>query len=246
VVFLHAGVADRRSWSQAAEMLAGPMTVVTYDRRGSGESAPSATPFSHVDDLLVVLDDLAVESAWLVGNSIGGALTLDTAVLAPDRIDGLVLLGPGVSGAPEPDIGSDAELRFFAESIAAASEVGDLDLNRLETWLWLDGPAEPEVRVGGDARLLALQMNAVILGHSVPEEAGASGIDTWDRLDEVLVPTTVACGDRDVSYLVTLSRDLARRLPQGRHRVLEGMAHLPSLERPATVTALVTEATNPG
>ena len=82
----------------------------------------------------------------------------------------------------------------------------------------------------------------MILGHDMSEEVGGSGVDAWDRLDEVLVPTTVACGDRDASFLVVRSRALAQRLPRGRHRPLEGMAHLPSLEQPAAVAALVTEA----
>jgi len=245
VVFLHAGVADRRSWGRVAEVLARSMTVVTYDRRGHGESPPSTAPFSHVVDLLAFLDELAVETAWLVGNSMGGGLALDAALLAPERVAGLTLLAPAVSGAPEPDLASDPDMQFFEDGITRAVEAGDLDeVNRLETWLWLDGPAGPEGRVDGEARTLALQMNAMILGHDVPEDAGASGVDAWDRLDEVLLPTTVACGDRDVSFLVTRCRDLARRLPRGRHRVLEGMAHLPSLEAPTIVAASVSESMN--
>ena len=40
VVLLHAGVADRRSWREVAEKLARSAAVVTYDRRGHGESPP--------------------------------------------------------------------------------------------------------------------------------------------------------------------------------------------------------------
>lgn len=42
------------------------------------------------------------------------------------------------------------------------------EVNRLETWLWLDGPSEPEDRVGGEARALALDMNAIILRNRGP------------------------------------------------------------------------------
>jgi pimeloyl-ACP methyl ester carboxylesterase len=247
VVLLHAGVTDRRSWRGVAEVLAPTTTVVAYDRRGHGQSAPSSGPFSHVDDLIAVLDEVAVGRVWLVGNSMGGGLALDAVLSVPDRVAGLVLLAPAVSGAPEHDFGSDPETRFFEESITRALERGDHDdVNRLETWLWLDGPAGPEGRIGGDARRLALEMNAVILGHDTAEEVGGSGVDAWDRLDEVLVPTTVACGDRDVSFLVARSGELAQRLPRGRHRLLEGMAHLPSLEQPAAVAALVREALTTG
>ena len=56
VVLLHEGVADRRGWRQVAQRLAPRVTVVAYDRRGYGESAVSTSPFTHVGDLLAVLD----------------------------------------------------------------------------------------------------------------------------------------------------------------------------------------------
>jgi hypothetical protein len=49
----------------------------------------------------------------------------------------------------------------------------------------MDGPAGPEDRVTGAVRSLALDMNAIILGYGVPEDAGASGVDAWNRLEEV-------------------------------------------------------------
>jgi len=241
VVLLHAGVADRRGWRDLAEKLAGSATVVTYDRRGHGESPPSSEAFSHVEDLLAVLDAIDARAAWLVGSSMGGGLALDAALVAPDRVSGLVLLAPAVSGVPEPELGP--EIRFFDERISLAAAAGDLDeVNRLETWLWLDGPAGPEGRVGGEARELALEMNATILRHDISEDAGASGVDAWARLEEVQIPTTVACGGRDVSFLVTRGQELAQRLPRGRYRVLEGAAHLPYLEDPGMVASLVEEA----
>ncbi len=241
VVLLHAGVADRRSWRMVAEDLVGSATLVAYDRRGHGQTAPPTTPFSHLDDLLAVLDHIGGDAVWLVGNSMGGGLALDAVLEVPTRVAGLVLLAPAVSGAPEPE--PDAEIASFLERLTAAVRANDLDeVNRLETWLWLDGPAGPEGRVGGEARALALDMNAIILGHDVDEDAGAGGVDAWDRLEEVGVPATVACGDLDLGFLIGRSRTLARRLPRGRHRVLAGMAHLPSLEQPGVVADLVREA----
>jgi pimeloyl-ACP methyl ester carboxylesterase len=241
MVLLHAGVADRRSWGGVITGLVGAFTVVTYDRRGHGDSQPTDAPFSHVDDLLAVLDDVEADAAWLVGSSMGGGVALDATLVAPERVAGLVLLAPAISGAPEPEL--DAEIQPFDDGITAAAAAGDVDeVNRLETWLWLDGPAGPEGRIGGESRALALTMNEVILRHDVSEDAGASGVDAWNRLDQVLVPTTVACGDLDVAFLVARSRDLARRLRRGRHHVLEGMAHLPYLEHPEVIAELVSQA----
>ncbi len=241
VVLLHEGVADRRGWRQTADLLAPGLTVVAYDRRGYGETPPSPGPFSHVDDLLAVLGQVADGPAWLVGASAGGGLALDATLTAPDRVAGLVLLGTAVSGAPQPELDADGErmMQLWDKAIAA----GDRDeLNRLDTWVWLDGPAQPEGRVSGPARDLALAMNAVIIANDVPEDAGSSGVHAWDRLGEIEVPVTVACGDLDVPFVVSRSPELARRLPHGRYQTLPGRAHQPYLEDPAEVAQLIHEA----
>jgi len=131
---------------------------------------------SHVEDLLAVLDEVTDGTAWLVGSSAGGGVALDAAIAAPERVAGLVLLAPAISGAPEPEL--DADTARFDRLLDQAIEAGDLDeQNRLETWLWLDGPAQPEGRVSGPARSLLLDMNRLRLGNAVPEDAGASGTD---------------------------------------------------------------------
>jgi pimeloyl-ACP methyl ester carboxylesterase len=242
VVLLHEGVADRRGWTELVGYLAPSLTVVTYDRRGFGETPVSPEPFSHVDDLLAVLGEVAGEPVWLVGASAGGGLALDAAIVAPDRVAGLVLLGSAISGAPEPEV-LDPDMQRLEAVYEAAIAAGDLaEVNRLATWVWLDGPAQPEGRVGGPARQLALAMNEVILRNGVPEDAGASGVDAWNRLDEVRVPVTIGCGDLDVPFLIDSNRELARRLPRARYHVLPGMAHQPYLEHPGQVAALIQHA----
>ena len=241
VVLLHSGVTDRRNWYEVADRLAPGATVVAYDRRGFGETGPPTTSFSDLDDLMAVLDAVADRPAWLVGSSAGGGLALDATLAQPGRVAGLVLLAPAVSGAPAPslDPATDRLDRLREAALAA----GDLDAaNRWDTWLWLDGPAEPEGRVSGPQRDLALAMNAAVLRHRRPELVVASETDAWACLPEVQIPATVICGDRDVPFLRSRCVELARRLPQGRHRVVAGAAHVPQLEQPEVVAQLIAEA----
>ena len=241
LVLLHEGVSDLRGWRETAEILSASAEVIAYDRRGYGRTGPGTAGFTHVDDLLAVLDRFTDGPAWLAGASAGGGLALDTALLAPERVAGLILIAPAVSGAPEPEL--DPATQVLSDRLDAAYAARDTaEANRLETWLWLDGPAQPEGRVSGPARDLALDMNAVILGHGDPEDRGATDTGAWDRLGEIRVPVTVACGDLDVPFLVSRSRELAGRLPRGRHEVLDGFAHQPYLEDPALVAELITEA----
>jgi pimeloyl-ACP methyl ester carboxylesterase len=241
VVLLHEGVSDRRGWREVASQLAPRLTVVAYDRRGYGESPVSEGQFRHVDGLLAVLNRERAERAWLVGASAGGGVALDTAIVSPQRVAGLVLMGTAVSGAPEP--AADEAIQRIDARWEQARAAGDLDqLNRLETWLWLDGPYSPEGRVGGPARELALDMNAIIVRNSGGADEAESGVDAWGHLAEVAVPATVACGSLDAAYLIELSKELAIRLPNGRYVELPGVAHQPYLEQPGTVAELIFSA----
>jgi pimeloyl-ACP methyl ester carboxylesterase len=241
VLLLHEGVADRRGWAEVAGLLAPDLTVVSYDRRGYGQTPVSMEPFSHLDDLLAVIERTGAGPVWLAGASAGGGLALDAALVAPQRVAGLVVMGTAVSGAPEPELDADTErLDALLEKAYAARDADEI--NRLETWLWLDGPGQPEGRVGGAARKLARDMLAVIIGNGVPETDGAADVDAWQRLAEIKVPVTVACGDLDVPFLVDRCRLLADRLPAARHHVLPGMAHQPYLESASVVAQLIRSA----
>ena len=242
VVLLHAGVADRRAWRDVApELHAMGADVLAYDRRGFGETPAAEEPFRHVDDLLGLLDG----PTWLVGNSMGGAIALDAALLAPDQVAGLVLIAPAVSGAPEGSLESlDPDTARIIQAVIAADEAGDIDaVNRHEVHLWLDGPSSPEGRVGGDARELAFAMNDVALRSGAPEDAGQGDVDAWSRLEEIRAPATIAWGELDEPDAAVVCRELERRL-RGAHEaiMLPGVAHLPALERPELVVELIAGA----
>ena len=85
--------------------------------------------FRHVDDLLAVLDAVSPDApAWLVGSSMGGGVALDAALEAPERVAGLVLLAPAVSGDPELDEETfNAATDGLADAIDAAWTAGELE-----------------------------------------------------------------------------------------------------------------------
>ena len=113
------------------------------------------------------MDATSPSPVWLAGTSAGGGIALDAAILAPERVAGLLLLAPAISGAPEPVL--DEDTARFDRLLDEAAARGDLDeINRLETWLWLDGPAQPEGRVGGETRALALEMKGITLKSGCP------------------------------------------------------------------------------
>jgi pimeloyl-ACP methyl ester carboxylesterase len=243
VVLLHAGVCDRRSWWDVADRLDGDARLVAYDRRGYGDT-PTDAGHADLDDLRALLDEVTDEPVWLVGSSKGGELALDAALAWPERLAGLVLLAPAVSGAPKvEDDDLDPATRHVDGLAMAALDSGDVEeINRFDAWMWLDGPAGPEHRVTGPARELMLAMNATIISNQGDENSGGDGRHAWDDLEKVDLPTWVCWGDLDVPVLLDRCRTVAARIPLARQVVWQGLAHLPYLESPQVVADVIRDA----
>jgi lipase len=91
----HGGIYDELSRSLAA---AG-RRVVAIDLRGHGDSGyePPWNLATHVGDLLETADDLGIGAATWIGHSFGGLLAAALAARAPERVQRLVLLDPGIA-----------------------------------------------------------------------------------------------------------------------------------------------------
>ena len=245
VVFLHAGVCDRRMWRAQLDGVGTTHKAIAYDRRGFGETHAEKEEFSAVADLMAVVDTVASGTpATLVGCSQGGGIALDAALRHPSRVRGLVLISPNVTGAPEAVY--PPEIKSLMTQMKEAQEVGDLDrVNAMKARLLLDGPLAPEGRVMGQARRLFLDMNAIAL-RSPPTGSNLDTAPAFHRLDEISAPSLVIWGDLEFPHIQERSRHIATMMPNGSCHELSGTAHVPSLDRPADVTGLVAAFINRG
>lgn len=241
VLLLHAGVTDRRSWGSLTPRLSARHQVVAYDARGFGDTRYQPEPHAPAADAFAVLDATGSGRAVLIGASLGGRTAIDFALTYPDRVDRLVVIGPGVSGAPV--IEDDPEpVRILAEAIDAADSRGDVDeVNRLEAWLWLDGPAAPEGRVPSPIRDLFLDMNGRALRADAPGELALADPPAWDRLAEIAVPTLVLDGELDLDEVHDRCAHVADQIPNAELIRLPGVAHLPHLEDDQTCLAAIAD-----
>lgn len=238
VVFLHAAICDSRMWQAQWQALSEDHMAIAYDRRGFGATRAEQQDHSAVADLLTVLDAVpAHEPAILVACSQGGRVALDTALLHPQRVDGLFLISPSVAAAPEPVYAPDIAALLAQQRQAEASH--DLDLlNAVKARLWLDGPLQPENRVTGEKRALFLEMNGTAL--RLPSTgANNDNVPAYQRLGEITAPALIACGSFDFPHIQERCRRMAEIMPHAAFRPLLGTAHLPSLEQPDIITTLL-------
>jgi pimeloyl-ACP methyl ester carboxylesterase len=171
---------------------------------------------------VALLDDLDLHGVTVVGNSIGGWVAAEMAVLGSPRISSVVVVdavGIEVPGHPVAD--------FFTLSFAELAEHSYAD------------PA----RYGIDPAKLPPDALQAMAGNRVSLEAYAGRTMTdptlLDRLGAVDVPTLVLWGEADRIGDVDFGRAFAAAIPGAEFRLIENAGHLPQIEAPDVVVELV-------
>lgn len=107
LVFIHGWLLSRKYWQPLIEILSNYYQCLTYDIRGFGESEAVASNHYHMpsssaqytlaayaEDLKILLEQLQIEQAWLIGHSLGGSIALWGAKLI-QTVNGVVCLNAG-------------------------------------------------------------------------------------------------------------------------------------------------------
>jgi len=231
-VMIHAGVADRRQWNNEFADFAEGYQVIRYDMRGYGKSEPVDGEFSHMSDLVSLLDILEIHEPLIVmGCSMGGGLAMDFALAHPSRARALILVGSGPSGL-ELDVAKPSK---FAEA-EKAYEAGDLDLvAELETQIWFDGTDRTPEQVNPDMRKLLYEMNRLALSHEARQlgkRLPNAQSPAFDRLGALDLPVLVIVGAHDTPYILAAADYMTEKITSARKVVIEDAAHLPNMDQP--------------
>ena len=102
LVFVHGWLLSHHYWQPLIQLLQSDYQCLSYDLRGFGNSLSKDsssdreyTLAAYGQDLTLLLQELGIESAWLVGHSLGGSIALWSAKLLPDTVKGVVCLNAG-------------------------------------------------------------------------------------------------------------------------------------------------------
>ncbi|WP_214482220.1 alpha/beta hydrolase [Bacillus sp. SM2101] len=98
IVMIHSPGVDMREWTYIVPYLSQTNQVVIFDVRGTGNSPAPISPSNFVDDLRKLLDYLRINTATLVGHSMGGQIATDFTLTFPSRVKQLVLIAPSLTG----------------------------------------------------------------------------------------------------------------------------------------------------
>lgn len=238
-VMIHAGVADSRQWNNEFTFFAQSYQVVRYDMRGYGNSEPVEGEFSHMGDLVGILNALNIpEPMIMMGCSMGGGLAMDFALAHPARIKALIMVGSAPSGL-NLDVPTSPK---FAEA-EKAFEAGDLDkVAEIETQIWFDGSGRTPQQVNQDMRRLLYEMNRKALEHeskNLGKRLPNAEAQAMDRLAELNIPILIVVGTHDTPYILAAADYMLEKIPAARKAEIDDAAHLPNMDQPLEFQEIV-------
>ena len=234
IIFLHGFGGDTSLFDDQFDVFAQHCQVIRYDLRGFGKSdLPTFEPYCHYDDLQALLEYLGIVRVDLVGQSMGGAIAIDFALVHPAITRALILLDSTLGGF-EHSREFDAWFGYLA---AQANETG-VEAARSQL---IDTPLLESARAKADVARRLEQSFAGYSGWHWINEDPESSLEppAIQRLEQIRVPTLIITGERTDPDLRSIADLLQARIPNARKHILDGVGHVPNMEDPQTVNKIV-------
>ncbi len=223
LIMLHGGALTfRLSFDAILPALTAGRKVIGIELQGHGHTADTDRPFSlrqSAEDVVALLDQLGIERADFFGYSLGGLVSTELAVLAPDRVGRLVLAAS--------HFGSTRAEGYY-------SEITELDLESPRM------PTEEE----GTAMISAYQEvapNPEGFYASVQKyQAEVHDFQGWtdEQLSRLTMPVLIIIGDTDFVRLEH-AVEMKQRVPDAQLAILPGTKHMQVI-RPDFVLPMLT------
>ena len=235
VIFLHGIGGNRSNWDEQQTALGHRYCTVAWDARGYGESDDPVEELKFSDfaeDLNALMDHLRVQSAHLVGLSMGGMIAQEFYGRYPDRVATLTLADTsrGFGAASEADRQEFLARRL--EPLQAGLTPADL------------APAMIGVLTGSKAsgkvrRRLLDSLSTVRAGPYIKALKATVTTDFRKILPSIDVPTLIVVGSEDKVLPPSESRALAAAISNAQLALIEHAGHLTNIEAPGQFNAIV-------
>jgi 3-oxoadipate enol-lactonase len=209
---------------------------VSYDKRGHGLSDAPDGDYrldDHVDDLAGLLNHLKIERLALAGVSVGGLTAQGFALRHPDRLAALVLCDTAAK------VG---DATMWNARIAAVREQGLAAIAEpvMARWFTERFRLEQANDVAGWRNML---LRTPVDGY-VGTCAALRDADLRGAITAIGAPTLVVVGEQDLSTPVELVRGMADAIPGSQFATIPDCGHIPSIEQPQALAALMTHFLN--
>lgn len=231
IVFSNSLGTDFRIWLPLFDEITDDVSVLLYDSRGHGLSGTGSSAFTMddlVDDLIALIEHVGIRKANFCGLSVGGMIVQGLWKKRPDLVKRLILCDTA------PKIGT-AEIWNARIDAIAKGGLASISENVMQRWFTPDFHAEQVEDLAG----YRLMMERQPVGGYVNTCEAIRDTDFSDVLATITVPTLFVVGDQDGSTPPDLVRAAADRTSGARFELIEGCGHIPCVEQPERLAALI-------
>ena len=224
-----------QSWATQVPIYSKYFRVIVFDNRGAGRSDKPDVPYSielMADDTAGLLDTLGIDSAHVVGKSMGGMIGQWLAIKYPEKVKRLVL---GCTSASRDQVGN--EILRMGREIATKVGMRAVWLTALFLGYTRD---YLENNIGSiKEALAAIPENTEALTGYIRQSLACQEHEARDLVGRIKAPTLVMLGERDMIASPKRSRELAELIPNARMKIFEVVGHGFWRERQEEVDRLV-------
>lgn len=234
VLLSHAAFLSSGMWDAQWHELADDYRLIRYDMMGFGQSDPVTGPRCRRADLSALLQYLHVQSAHLVGCSMGGEIILDLALEHPGLARSLTI----VNGTPSGFVPQGEPPQYLFEMFGAMQAQDVERASELALRIWVDGPERTPEQVDRAVRNHASAMNRVPVTQNTFATADMQPANPLDpsaitRLGQVMVPTLIVKGMLDHAETLRALDLIAAGIADAQVVEIAQGAHVPNMEQPA-------------
>lgn len=235
VVLIEGLGSQLQSWATQVPIYSKHFKIVVFDNRGAGKSDKPEAGYSTQDmaqDTASLMDELGIESAHIIGKSMGGMIGQWLAINHPNKVQKLVM---GCSSASRDEVGN--EILRMGREIA-------INMGPKAVWLM-------SLYLGYTREYIEINLGTIKEAmRTVPDDPEAlqgylgqsfavEGHNTVSKLDQIMSPTLVMLGETDLIASPKRSGQLAELIPKSQLRIFPKVGHGFWRERQKEVDKLV-------
>lgn len=243
VVLVHGLLGSHESWAGQIERLSEKYRVIAPDLFGHGSSDKPSGDYSlssHAATIRDLMDHLDIDSAPMVGHSLGGGIVMQATYLFPERVDRLALVSSG-------GLGTEVSLLLKAATLPGSELVlpvlaSDWVRRNTETIVGKLGSWGLPVRPGASmaetwrsfktvadkgSREAFLASTRAVVG---PRGQTVSAKQHFEKFDSL--PSLLIWGGKDRMIPASHADNIRREIPNSRVEIFSSAGHFPQLDEP--------------
>lgn len=223
VVLIPGAGGSRLSWRNQLEPLDKTINVIVLELPGHGETSGDAAAdvAIYTDFVIHVIESWGLNKPILAGHSLGGAITLETALRRPDLLGGIILISTGAHLPVNPMLFEGLEKDHQAT------------IGMMMKWCFTKA-ADPAM-LADAGKVMAMTPPETLAG----DFRACDSFDCRETVHNIDLPAMVVGGAQDKMTPPAMSEFLCERIPGARLELVDNAGHIVQEERPDELNALI-------